>query len=102
MENVGKKSSLTIVLIMAFVFFIYDVSVFAAGESFWLYTNDDEALTGGVSFGFYPSGYSGGFHYGKADRHRFGPHEMLSGEFGAAIYYSDVNTHPDAMWFQKR
>jgi len=45
------------------------------------------------------AGYSDKFYWGPSPRHDVsGEHEMLSGEWGAAIYYTGISTEPKAMW----
>ena len=91
------------------VYIFFALSVFAVssilcaeGEPIELYTHDPVAATGGVAFNFYQSGYSDGFWWGETDRHSgHGHHEMLSGEFGAAVFYNNIATAPNAMWLQE-
>jgi uncharacterized repeat protein (TIGR01451 family) len=40
------------------------------------------------------AGYSDKFYWGRSPRHPYGEHEMLSGEWGAAIYYDGIPTEP--------
>jgi len=88
MENHYKKSSPAIILIAPIAFFfICNISAFGFYEPFGLYSDDYQSLDEGVAYNFYPSGYSDGFWYGKSVRHPHGPHEMLSGEWAAAIFY---------------
>jgi len=48
--------------------------------------------------GFDTAGYSDKFWWGLSPRHPYSEHEMLSGEWGAAIYYDGIATAPEAMW----
>ena len=47
---------------------------------------------------FDAAGYSDWWWWGQSNRHPYGSHEMLSGEWGAAIYYDGITTEPKAMW----
>jgi hypothetical protein len=44
------------------------------------------------------AGYSDEIDWGLSDYHPYGSHELLSGEWGAAIYYDGISTSPNAMW----
>jgi hypothetical protein len=45
------------------------------------------------------AGYSDKFYWGASPRHNVeDEHEMLSGEWGAAIYYDGIGTGNQAMW----
>ncbi|MBN1795680.1 MAG: isopeptide-forming domain-containing fimbrial protein, partial [Sedimentisphaerales bacterium] len=72
--------------------------LYAEYEPFGVYTNDYSASGGGVAFNFYPSGYSDGFWWGYSlPRHPYGSHEMLSGEWAAAIYWDQSGSN-EAIW----
>jgi hypothetical protein len=43
-------------------------------------------------------GYSDVIKWGWSNYHPYGLHELLSGEWGAAIYYNGISTSPNAMW----
>ncbi len=47
---------------------------------------------------FDSAGYSDCFYWGNTSFHPFSSHEMLSGEWGAAIYYNGISTTNQAMW----
>jgi hypothetical protein len=52
-----------------------------------------------VSFGeFDAAGYSDWAYWGSSDRHGYEYHEMLSGEWAAAIYYEGIATGSQTMW----
>ncbi|MCK4999418.1 MAG: DUF11 domain-containing protein, partial [Anaerohalosphaera sp.] len=59
-------------------------------------------LTEGVPYFkaiFDDAGYSDyGIFYGQSDIHEFPLHELLSGEWGAAIYFDGIATGDKAMW----
>lgn len=38
------------------------------------------------------AGYSDWIYYGQSPEHGYGYHEILSGEYGAAVYYNGINT----------
>ena len=40
------------------------------------------------------AGFSDWIWYGKSPNHPYGSHELLSGEWGAAIYYDNIDTNP--------
>ena len=72
--------------------------LYATGEPNGLYT--ESRFNSAIEFDFYPSGYSDGWFWGKSDRHHnwnggdpmYGDaHEMLSGEWVAAIYYDGIH-----------
>lgn len=44
------------------------------------------------------AGYSDKFWWGLSPRHPYSEHEMLCGEWGAAIYYDGIATGEEAMW----
>lgn len=48
------------------------------------------------------AGYSDDFYYNRTDLHSYGTHEMLSGEWAAAIYYDGIAAEPNAMWLTNR
>jgi len=48
--------------------------------------------------GFDAAGFSDKFWWGTSPRHNFTEHEMLWGEWAAAIYYDGIATAPKAMW----
>jgi len=82
-----EKIFIRLSLICLFVLFVSPSFLYADGESFWLFTNHYLASNGGVSFGFYPSGYSDGWYWGVSDSHLHWPsdyHETLSGDWAAA------------------
>jgi hypothetical protein len=91
MRNLTNKSNIAIVLIV--ILFVFNVNLFAEDEPFGVYTNDDTASGGGVAFNFYPSGYSDGFWWGHTDRHPYTSHEMLSGEWAAALYWNQCGSN---------
>jgi hypothetical protein len=70
--------------------------VFGAGESIWLQGDS-------IRWGFYPSGYSDGWWWGEDDRHDWSgsEHEMLSGEWAAAIHYDGIASGSAAMWLTR-
>jgi parallel beta-helix repeat protein len=47
---------------------------------------------------FDAAGYSDGIYWGESPIHSYYFHEVLSGEWGAAIYYDGISTEPNAMW----
>jgi len=52
-----------------------------------------------VGFGeFDAGGYSDWYYWGQSPRHGYEYHEMLSGEWAAAIYYDGIATGNQAMW----
>ena len=44
------------------------------------------------------AGYGDLFYWGNSPYHPHNQHELLSGEWAAAIYYDGIATTPDAMW----
>ncbi|MCX5632193.1 MAG: right-handed parallel beta-helix repeat-containing protein [Phycisphaerae bacterium] len=95
-----EKIFIRLSLICLFVLFVSPSFLYADGESFWLFTNHYLASNGGVSFGFYPSGYSDGWYWGVSDSHLHWPsdyHETLSGDWAAAIYFSGIQNNK-GMW----
>ncbi len=46
----------------------------------------------GISGTFDAGGYSDGIYYGITDIHPFSSHELLSGEWGAAVHYDGINS----------
>ncbi len=48
---------------------------------------------------FDSGGYCDWYNWGESDIHEVGTyHEMLSGEWGAAIYYDGIESAPKATW----
>jgi hypothetical protein len=65
----------------------------ADGESIFLFS-DYHLSNNGLEFGFYPSGYSDGFYWGyMAGKHEYGRHEMLCGDYGAALFYNGCHSN---------
>ena len=88
-----KKSFIGLSLICLFVLFVNSSFLYAYGESFGVYSEASE-----VAFEFYPSGYSDGWYWGYSeDKHEYSSHEVLSGDFGAAIFFSGIRDNK-AMW----
>jgi len=44
------------------------------------------------------AGYSDKIYYRRSPKHSYQVHELLSGEWGAAIYYNGIQDGPKAMW----
>lgn len=40
------------------------------------------------------AGYSDAVYYGLSERHNYYMHELLSGEWAAAVYYDGIDTEP--------
>lgn len=87
-----KKCFLSICRI-AFVLFAAPSFLYAWGESICLYSLHKDADPCGIALNFYPSGYSDGWYWGRTSRHPQYSHEMLSGEFGAAIFYDGIHNN---------
>jgi len=52
---------------------------------------------------FDAAGYSDWIYYGPSPFHEFDYHEILSGEYGAAIYYNGIGTqNQNAMWLTRQ
>jgi len=47
---------------------------------------------------FDAAGFSDDVWWGNSPYHPHSRHELLSGEWAAAIYYDDISTEPNAMW----
>ena len=102
--SITKNISALCLFTLLFLFATASI-LHAEGEPIKIYTNDDMASNGGVAFNCYPSGYSDGWYWGVSERHlNYNPypwepqyHEMLSGEYGAAIYYNGI-TNNQSMW----
>ena len=89
MASVSKKLGLVIITLVI-VLFVCSNSVFAVGEVFHIYG-------GSATWGFYDSGYSDGFYWGYSNRHPYTSHEMLSGEWAAAIWWNNCG-YSHALW----
>jgi hypothetical protein len=79
-----------------FILFVLSVPVsplFASGEEFWL--NSDYSANPAVKFGFNRAGYSDECDWGESNRHNWlgAPHELLCGEFAAAIYFDGIQNN---------
>jgi len=48
------------------------------------------------------AGYSDAINWGRSGYHPHNFHELLSGEWAAAIYYNGIATEPNAMWLTNR
>ena len=48
------------------------------------------------------AGYSDVINWGFSDYHPYDSHELLSGEWGAAIYYNGILSEPKTMWLTNR
>ncbi|OXU14512.1 hypothetical protein [Sedimentisphaera salicampi] len=44
------------------------------------------------------AGYSDWIYYGKSDIHEHSYHELLSGEWAAAVYYDGISSGNQGMW----
>jgi hypothetical protein len=90
-----------LISLFSFVLFFASSVLYAQYEPFGLYTNDSGASGGGIAFNFFPSGYSDGFWWGETIRHHgHGSHEMLSGEFAAALAWSQSGSN-QAIWLER-
>ncbi|MCX5636986.1 MAG: hypothetical protein NTX52_04740 [Planctomycetota bacterium] len=80
-----------------FVLFVFVYSVYGvvpSGDMFTIGGSGSVGTDQGLGCIFDAAGYSDGIYYGQTDIHNFGLHEVLSGEWGAAVYYDGINTSP--------
>jgi parallel beta-helix repeat protein len=92
MSTISKK--LCSVITLTIILFVFSESVFAEGEVFRVY-GDPGA---NCDWGFNHAGYSDNFNWGyEPNRHPYSYHEMLSGEFGAALAWSQSGSN-QAYW----
>ena len=66
---------------------------------------DDTPLTDEAPY-FYgtfdAAGFSDIIYWGDSPNHGCNYHEVLSGEWGAAIFYDSISTEPNAMWLTNK
>jgi uncharacterized repeat protein (TIGR01451 family) len=90
MFSLRKKTS-CLILVCIISCFVLNNSAFGVGENFTVYG-------GPTTWGFYDTGYSDGWYWGYSeDEHPHGNHEMLSGEFAAAIWWPNCGSN-EAIW----
>ena len=89
------KNTLHITISCLIILFIISMSAQAlTNEDFWLFA-------GSTEWGFTHAGYSDGFWWGNSTKHPHSRHEMLSGEFAAAIWWQDCGSN-EAIWLTDR
>lgn len=97
------KSNISKVIVCIFVIIIGLSSMVMA------YRPSEQTLTIGDNYGydqaphfygvFDAAGFSDGIYWGyEPNHHPYSYHEVLSGEYGSAIFYDDISTEPNAMW----
>ncbi len=62
------------------------------------YSSDNKIQSDYWNAKFDGAGFGDEFYWGNSPYHPHSSHELLSGEWAAAIYYDGISTSPNAMW----
>lgn len=85
--------------LIASILLLIPTVLYAEGEVFWLVSDYSDSPV--VKFGFNNAGYSDGWYWGHSNRHPYDSHEMLTGEWASALYFTGIQNNK-AQWLTRK